>query len=276
LLALAAALGCREANPAFGIGTAEEDDGAGAFGEPTPRTPSSDAAGAVADRPLGATPEASPAPRPPAGTLLDAPIGVTAPAPAPRLDMAAEPGAADAPSVDALAVDHATTRPSTPLRDAPGVLPNVDAASAADAPLVSGGLKGEYFDRADFSSQKHTRVDPTISFDWDLGAPAPGVGDDYFSVRWTGFVVPNYSETYSFHVASDDGARLWIDGVLIIDKWVSQPLTAWTGQRALTAGKAHAIKLEYFDEREGATVHLRWSSRSQSKQVIPPTALVPR
>ena len=32
-------------------------------------------------------------------------------------------------------------------------------------------------------------------------------------------MLPDYSETYTFYVNADDSARLWVNGVLLFDKW---------------------------------------------------------
>ena len=53
-----------------------------------------------------------------------------------------------------------------------------------------------------------TRVDPVVAFDWGGGSPDPAIGPDTFSVRWTGQVQPQFSETYSFTCLTDDGFRL--------------------------------------------------------------------
>lgn len=40
---------------------------------------------------------------------------------------------------------------------------------------------------------------------------------DHLSVRWVGEIQAKYSEAYHLRTDSDDGARLWGDGDLIID-----------------------------------------------------------
>lgn len=42
------------------------------------------------------------------------------------------------------------------------------------------GLKGEYFDNADLTALKVTRVDARISFDWGYGSPDPQIGAETF------------------------------------------------------------------------------------------------
>lgn len=39
------------------------------------------------------------------------------------------------------------------------------------------------------------------------------------SVRWSGLFKPELSETYTFFVLTDNGARIYIDGNLSVDQW---------------------------------------------------------
>jgi glucose/arabinose dehydrogenase len=131
------------------------------------------------------------------------------------------------------------------------------------------GLLAEYYDELDFSGRKITRTDLTVNFDWVAGAPGPGIGADNFSVRWTGFVEPEFSELYTFATVVDDGVRLWIDDQLLINEWVDQAATRHTGTMALSAGKQHRIKMEFYERGGLAVAKLFWSSRSQFEQIIP-------
>jgi hypothetical protein len=53
------------------------------------------------------------------------------------------------------------------------------------------------------------------------------VASDGFAVRWTGQVQPQFSETYQFCTTTNDGLRLWINDLPIIDQWVIQAPTKW-------------------------------------------------
>lgn len=97
---------------------------------------------------------------------------------------------------------------------------------------------------------------------------------DTFSARWTGLVAPEFSETYTFHVAADDGVRLWIGKQLIINSWTTGSREL-SGQITLQKGKNYEVKMEYFESTGNATAQLRWSSPSTAKQVVPSTALFP-
>ena len=139
--------------------------------------------------------------------------------------------------------------------------------------LLSAGLTAQYFDRVDFTDLKLTRTDATVNFNWGAAAPDASMGADNFAVRWTGQVQAQFSENYTFYVKSDDGARLWVDGRLIIDNWVTQSATEKAATLPLVAGKSYDVRFDYYDATSTATAALSWSSASTPKQVIPSSRL---
>lgn len=159
--------------------------------------------------------------------------------------------------------------------DAEGSAAGDPPGESAAQPLLGQGLRGEYFDDAELTSPKLTRLDPTVSFDWGRGAPDPSMQPDTFSVRWTGTVTPKFSETYTFHVRSDDGARLTIGGTTLIDNWKIQPATEVSATIAMVAGRPYDIRLEYYDNQWNASCALSWSSARQAKEIVPASALAP-
>jgi hypothetical protein len=137
------------------------------------------------------------------------------------------------------------------------------------------GLRGEYFDNEDLSNLKLTRIDPRVDFLWGLRSPHPSIDPEHFSVRWRGQVEPLHTETYTFHVLSDDGVRLWVDGRPLIDDWTVRGSKEQTGAVALEAGRRYDLRLEYFQVVAAARVALSWSSASQKKEIIPARQLYP-
>src|SRR5687768_4424787 len=73
---------------------------------------------------------------------------------------------------------------------------------AAGGGFAGGGLLGEYFDNPELAGPPaFTRRDVRVDFDWQERAPGGStspsyqrVGADHFSVRWTGQVIPKFSE----------------------------------------------------------------------------------
>ena len=115
-------------------------------------------------------------------------------------------------------------------------------------PVAANGLSGVYFNDIRLTDKAFERQDPSINFDWKEGSPGSGVNRDSFSVRWTGSIVPRYSETYTLTTASDDGVRLWINGKRLISNWTHHSLEENNGTIRLEARKFYALKLEYYDQ----------------------------
>ena len=120
-----------------------------------------------------------------------------------------------------------------------------------------------------------TRNDATVDYIWNSVSPGPGVNATYFVVRWLGQVQPQYSETYYFVAKTNDGVKLWVNGQLIIDRWVNQGAIETTGAIDLRAGVLYDIKMEYFQATGNGEAHLSWYSDNQVKQVIPTARLYP-
>ena len=138
------------------------------------------------------------------------------------------------------------------------------------------GLSANYYAGMNFNARKLMRTDETVDFDWAFGSPDASVPIDQYSVRWTGEIQPIYSEMYTFHINSDNGRRVWINDVLIIDKWISDWNIDYTGQIYLEAGRKYKIKIEYFEEVGGANIVLKWESARQFLQVVPKSQLYPK
>ncbi len=135
-----------------------------------------------------------------------------------------------------------------------------------------GECTGFYFNQVKTFNGSPNYSDNTtsVNYSWSTNSPVPGfINVDNFTVRWQGEINPSFSQTYTFYTVTDDGVRLWINDQLIIDKWVDQGPTEWTGQITLTAGQWYSIKMEYYEATGGASASLSWSSTSQVKQVIP-------
>jgi hypothetical protein len=168
---------------------------------------------------------------------------------------------------------------SVQVRNASGAVTSEVAYLNVNLPATpvgtGSGLLAGYFDREDFSVPHFSRVDSTVNFDWGASGPTVSMGDDHFSVRWVGQVEPRYSQRYSFYVRSDDGARLWVNGQLLVDRLDVQPTTEWKGLIDLEAGRRYDLRLDYFDRTGNAGAALSWSSASQVKQIVPRYQLHP-
>jgi len=143
------------------------------------------------------------------------------------------------------------------------------------------GLTAKYYkdpgNGTHFATLVLTRVDPTVNFNWGTAAPATGVTADNFSVRWTGRVQASVTGTYRFTTVSDDGIRLWVNGVQLINNWTDHAATTNTSNGiSLTAGVKYTITLEYYEKAGQAQAKLQWTPPGQALAVIPQSRLFPQ
>ena len=145
--------------------------------------------------------------------------------------------------------------------------------------IVSGktmmGLMGDYYEGVNFQTLKKTRLDSEINFNWEVSSPIQRQSNSgHFSIRWTGQIQALHSELYIFYIKSDGRVRLWVDGQLIIDNWIGERAVIENkGQITLSAGQWVPITLEYHERTDHAHILLYWSSRSQTREIIPQAQL---
>ena len=122
---------------------------------------------------------------------------------------------------------------------------------------VFNNWKGEYFNNVSLTGQpSFLRDDREINFDWSTGSPAAGIAADRFSVRWTRSL--NFpAGNYRFDVFADDGVRLWVNNVLVIDQWRNQSDGRFSANVSLNG--ATSLRMEYFEDQGRAAVSLSWN-----------------
>ena len=123
----------------------------------------------------------------------------------------------------------------------------------------SAAWRGEYYNNVNLTGAPAlVRDDATINFDWGWGSPAVGVNSDRFSARWTKYDYFS-AATYTFHVTSDDGARLWVDDQLIIDQWHDHPVTTYGAAKYLSTGY-HSLRAEFYENSGTAVCKVWWDA----------------
>jgi len=137
------------------------------------------------------------------------------------------------------------------------------------------GLQAQYYDDTSLSNVKalEARVEPEINASFGENEIPLQTGlthaNDY-SIRWRGFVQPAYSENYTFYVLADDGVRLWVNNVLLIDNWQNQTSAVESsGTIKLEANKLYQVKMEFYHHTGESTTVFSWSSASQAKEMVP-------
>jgi hypothetical protein len=143
----------------------------------------------------------------------------------------------------------------------------------------TGGAKGEYFNNtsANFvGGPAVTRIDPTIDFNWgDPGSPAPSIGVDNFSVRWTADLEIAVADTYTFIGNSDDGIRIWLNDDQIINTWIGRSAADSFSQPQKLQPGIYSLVVEYYEATGGASCQVSWQTPTVARQVIPAGPLQP-
>lgn len=145
----------------------------------------------------------------------------------------------------------------------------LNSVAVLNWPRLQPGLRAVLYEGGDFQNPRVWRVDPTLGLNCGMGAPAPGLPGDNFSVRWIGWLYPPVAGKYVFKSYSDDGTRLKIDDKLAIDFWGRGAGEA-TAEVELT-DTPHRLVVEFNDYQVNATFSLVWSLKDLSTEHALPT-----
>jgi uncharacterized protein YraI len=112
-----------------------------------------------------------------------------------------------------------------------------------------------------FSRQEPRGQNP-LDYNWSTGSPQPpvagttGVGSDYWSARWQGDF-PFENGTYVFRANVDDGIRLYLDGLLVLDQWRDGYKEVSNRVIGVGAGE-HTVVVEYYERTGNASIQVWW------------------
>ncbi|MCU4177038.1 glycoside hydrolase family 3 N-terminal domain-containing protein [Carboxylicivirga sp. N1Y90] len=122
------------------------------------------------------------------------------------------------------------------------------------------GLLAEYFNNTECSGQPvFSQVETSLVKYWHNLSPEGGVTSDNFSVRYSGYLMPELTGSYKFGLIADDVARLSINGEVVIDNWDRSTINQWAHKEMrFEKGKKYPIKLEYAEYEDYAGVQLKW------------------
>ncbi|MHB8054424.1 MAG: alpha-L-fucosidase [Candidatus Aminicenantales bacterium] len=96
-----------------------------------------------------------------------------------------------------------------------------------------------------------------------------------YALEFNGFIRAPKTGLFTFFLRSDDGSRLWIDGVLVVDNDGSHGDAERSGPIALEDGY-HTLKVQYFNKIGGEVLKVFWTVPGRSKEVIPASSLFHR
>ena len=147
--------------------------------------------------------------------------------------------------------------------------PNIDT-------VTNNGLTAQWWNsQGDFRNPDYS-ITPDItqaaanpSVDMYSNRPG-GVNNTGVDLRAFGWIKADYSETYSFCASSDDGSKVFVNGVLVVaENWNDQSDSKACGNINLTANTWYPYIVEYYQVGGPGDLNLTWSSNSLNEQAIP-------
>lgn len=97
----------------------------------------------------------------------------------------------------------------------------------------------------------------------------------YLSARWEGSVEAPVSGIYTFNIRTDDGTRMWFNGVQRVNDWGYYGATDHIFTVSLTAGQSYPIKVEWRQGDGAYEAKLFWTIPNQTAKIIPSCRLYP-
>lgn len=136
-------------------------------------------------------------------------------------------------------------------------------AIAGQATPIPNNWRGAYYANQTFSGTPALiRNDAEINFNWGAGSPAPNIPNDHFSVQWDRNITLD-SATYFFYAYSDDGVRVYLDDILIIDAWQGTSNRVYYAFVSAGAG-THTMHVDYYENEGDAQIQVSWQIRNES------------
>ena len=147
------------------------------------------------------------------------------------------------------------------------------------------GLKGQYFDAANFKkdSRKIERIDSTIDFDFGKEGPGEDINPEEYAIQWRGGLLAEHTGDYEIIVRSTcsftcqlgDYSRMFIDNHV-----QSGDKSEFRQKVSLTGGRVYPLQIKFRQrkrktEQPRATISLSWISPGAVEQIIPERHLVP-
>ena len=89
-----------------------------------------------------------------------------------------------------------------------------------------------------------------------------------FAIRYTGTINISNAGNYTFYTSSDDGSKLYIDGVQIVDNDGNHGIQERSGTVNLSSGN-HTIQVLFFENSGGQSLQVQYQGPSIAKQNLP-------
>ncbi len=163
---------------------------------------------------------------------------------------------------------YGSTPPAPPPIPGPGPAP--------DLSIPQEQWRAQYFSNTELAgnpiaAQYQPRSFYPLDKNWGEGSPGAGIGVDYWSARFEGSFFFSGGD-FEFFVQSDDGTRVYIDNILVIDAWYDGYKQRNNTFRQVGGGY-HMMRVDYYERTGTAFVRVWWSfpgSQTPISGPVPP------
>ena len=108
------------------------------------------------------------------------------------------------------------------------------------------------------------RDDETLDFDWRNDSPAAGIDPDKFVARWTKRIELS-AGVYRFKGVRDDGIRVYIDDIPVVDQWNFGDV-GYSVDKVVLSGE-HDLRIDYFEGGGGARVDFSYERIAEARPI---------
>ena len=148
------------------------------------------------------------------------------------------------------------------------------SAAACQGDALDAPWQAAYFgNRTAVGYPYFTTNHPAIDFDWARGAPLESWVEDDFSIRWEACLRVDRLARITFRLASDDGARLYLNDDRIIDNWRERRFDLAGSRTVVLNPGAYQVRVYYYDAVGVARVQLAMNAEPPGvMEWLPPPA----
>ncbi len=124
------------------------------------------------------------------------------------------------------------------------------------------GLYGNYYSNTQWQGApwKSHVLETEISDQSENFKQVRKLSDNRFSVEWTGCIKIDDTGEYTFFTTSDDGSRLFIDDMLVVENGGTHGLRKKQGKIYLTKG-LHRLRIRYFQGGGDVRLKISWKPK---------------